>query len=243
MSDYLSLLIPLSPFMMARAVRVPPDMAPERALAALGLAAYRGVIVVHGGAGKMEASQVGVSQRFAVECLAPFARANQLVLVDGGTDVGVMKSLGWARQQVHGGFPLVGVLPYGCALYPGGPPADEKRVRLNSAHTHFIFVEGDEFGAESALMVGLLGAAGVPGLALVINGGEIVLREAQAHAARSHILVTGRGSGRVADELADPSSAARQSLPPETRLHVADITAPAECRALFERLLFSPAGS
>lgn len=240
MAETQSLLIPLSPFFLARAVRVPLEIAPAQALAALGLPPYRGIMVVHGGAAKMEAAFLDDVQRFADQCIAPFAQAHRILIVDGGTDVGVSSVMGLARQHVNGTYPLVGILPHGQALYPGGPPAAGERYALNGAHTHFILVEGDEFGTESDLMVGLLAAAGVPGLALVINGGEIVLREVQAHVARGSTLVTVRGSGRIADDLADPHSPVRESLAPGARLHVADLRSPEACTALFECLLLRP---
>jgi len=221
----------------ARAVRLPPEAPPAEALAALDLPPFRALVVVHGGAGAMEPQHAAVVRAWAAAALAPVAEAYQLLVVDGGTDTGTGQAIGAARQTTGARFPLLGVLPAGCALYPGGPPPDAARIPLNRWHTHFALVEGSAFGVESALLVGLLDAADAPGLALVVNGGQIVLDEVRAQAARGHRLAALRGSGRTADALADPASAERRSLPPGTRLAVVDADAPEQFRALIAELI------
>lgn len=237
MSEEARLTIPFGASHTARAVCVDPAVPPHRALDELALPPTEGVIVVHGGAGKMEEDLLGAVQRFASQSLAPFAQRERILVVDGGTDMGVSQIMGHARDSVQGTFPLVGILPHRYALYEGGPPANGERLPLNPSHTHFILVDGDAFGVESDLMVDMLSMTIKPGLALIINGGEIVLSEAQAHARRGHTLVTVRGSGRVADDLANPDHEARRSLALGARVYVADVNAPELCTVLLERLL------
>ncbi len=231
--------IPFDAQHVARAIRVPPDAPPAEALARLDLPPFRAMIVVHGGASAMEPQHAALVRTWAAAALAPLADAHAILVVDGGTDTGTGQALGAARQTTGARFPLLGVVPEGCALYPGGPPPEAQRIRLNPWHTHFALVEGSAFGVESALLVGLLGAVPVPGLALVVNGGQIVLDEVHAQAGRGQRLVALRGSGRAADALANPSSPERQALPPGTRIDVVEADLPDQFRVLVEGL-FSP---
>lgn len=221
----------------AGALHAAPDALASEVLAALSLPDYRGMVLVHGGAGGMSAELYPPVRRFLVEGLAPLAQEHRLLVVDGGTEVGVMRLLGEARQAVQGTFPLVGVLPQRFADYPGCPSTAEHRVPLSPYHSHFVFVEGDHFGAESGLLIAMLQASGRPGAAMVINGGDIVLEEAKAHAERGNPLITVRGSGRIADRLADPTSSEYAQLPDHIHLWVADIGAPQLLRTLLRQLL------
>lgn len=225
----------------AAAVQVGPQAAPQEVLAALGLSVYQGIIVVHGGAGAMERTSVPAVRAFLTEGVIPLAQAHALLVADGATQAGVTRLLGDARAAAGATFPLLGVAPHRYVTYPGGPPPGKDRYPLNPHHSHFIFVEGDQFGAESPLLVGLLRAAGVPGFALVIDGGQIVLQEVRAHALQHNPIVVVRGSGRTADRLADTASAERASLLPGARLYLTDVRTPATFAAMARRLLLLPA--
>jgi hypothetical protein len=237
MLDVTHIAIPFDQDNVAWAVRVPPNYSPQDTLSALALPFYRGIIVLHGGAGGMEPDRIEEVRRFLVTSLAPFAEQHRLLLVDGGTRAGAMQAMGDARHQIGGTYPLVGVCPSDLVAYPGGPPPGDPRCPLDAHHSHFILVEGSRFGVESALLVGLLRAAERPGFALIINGGKIVNHEAQAHAGQGNMLVTVQGTGRAADALADPTSDLRAALPPGTRLQVVDVHAPEAFTALLEQEL------
>jgi len=221
----------------ATAIHVPAQTPPPQALAALKLPPYEGALLVHGGAGNMEPELIEAVRHFVVNGLAPLAQDRNILIIDGGTQSGAARILGDARQAIDGTFPLVGVVPHRYVLYPGGPPFAPDRIPLNPAHTHFIFVDGEKFGVESGLMVGLLRAAGKPGLALIINGGDIVLNEVRAHSVMRNTLVAVKGSGRIADKLAEPDSAERRTLPSHVRLHVVDAKKPEDFVALVNGLL------
>jgi len=225
----------------AVAVQASPHTAPAQALAALGLPPYRGIIVIHGGAGAMERSAMPAVRAFLADAVVPLAQAHGLLIADGATQTGVARLMGEARAAARATFPLLGVAPQRYVTYPGGPPPGKERYPLNPHHSHFIFVEGDGFGVESPLLVGLLRATSVPGFALIVNGGKIVMEEVRAQAAQGNAIVILRGSGRAADRLADTASAERASLPAGTRLYLAEVRAPAAFGALARRLLSLPA--
>ncbi|GAB4421537.1 MAG: hypothetical protein Kow00106_18500 [Anaerolineae bacterium] len=225
----------------ATAVKAQPHTPPDQVLAALGLPPFRGVIVIHGGAGAMERSTVPAVSAFLADAVVPLAQTHQLLVADGATQTGVARLMGEVRAAARATFPLLGVAPQRYVTYPGGPPPGKERYPLNPHHSHFIFVEGDSFGVESALLVGLLRASSAPGFALIVNGGKIVMEEARAQAAQGNPVVILRGSGRAADRLADSASAERASLPAGARLYLAEVRAPAAFGALARRLLSLPA--
>ena len=225
----------------AVAICVEPHESPERVLAALALPLYRGTIVVHGGASALETPAMAPVRAFFAEGVVPLAEEHRLLVADGATQTGVARLAGEARAVAGATFPLVGVAPHRHATYPGGPPPGRERFALNPDHSHFVLVEGGKFGVESEFLVGLLRGASVPGLALIVNGGKIVLAEARAQAEQRNPIVIVRGSGRVADRLADSTSVERGALPPGARLYVTDIRTPLAFRALALRLLALPA--
>lgn len=231
--------VPFDATHTAQAIRVSPHVPPAAALAALDLPPYNGVLVFHGGAGKMEKDYMDAARQFLIRTISPLAQKHHLLIIDGGTQSGTAQILGEAREALNGTYPLIGVMPEGSVSYPtpDSPAADDDDNKLNRSHSHFILVEGSTFGDESELLVGLLRAAGCPGAAFVINGGDIVLTEAKMHGEQGNPIITLRGSGRLADRLADPTSTERRQLPPSTRLHVVNITDPQGCIDLLNRLL------
>jgi hypothetical protein len=196
----------------ARSVRA-SRAAPAAAVAdALGLAHPCPVLVIMGGAGKMDSESMKTTRSNIEDGLSRFAEEQQVAIVDGGTTAGVMGLLGFARKRRGYHFPLIGVAPEARVEYPGHNPPT-KQAELDPNHSHFVLVDGDDFGAESDLLASLGWALATEGrsgegqrpiLGIVINGGAIVKQEAHARATgtpRFPLLVL-EGSGRFADELA-----------------------------------------
>jgi len=222
---------------IASAVRVMPDTPPREALEALRLPPYAGMVVMHGGASKMTPEQIDTVRPLLTSVLAPLAEERRWLVVDGGTHAGAMAAMGEARRAIGGTFPLLGACPAGLIAYPGGPEPDDEHVPLDPWHSHFLFVDGDEFGIESDLLVGLLRAAEQPGVALIVNGGELVYHEALLHARLGNPLVIVAGTGRVADEIAAPNSERRKAMPPGAPLHIVSLEQMDEFAHLLDRLL------
>ncbi len=170
----------------------------------LGLRRGACALVLHVGAAL--ASQDVIDElRPMFEMLVPFASQNQIVIVDGGTSSGMVGMMGEARLDKNGTFPLVGVTPADHVLYPGQHDwnADDSRVPLEPNHTHFVLVKGGSWGIESQVLVSLGHVLARRPVALLINGGEIVRKEALMHARLGTPLLVLAGSGRVADEIID----------------------------------------
>ena len=80
------------------------------------------VLLMVGGAGGMDEA---ARQTLAVvlrDAVVPSVQRHGAVVVDGGTDSGVMRMLGHERAARGGGFALVGVAAAGTVRVPGGGP-------------------------------------------------------------------------------------------------------------------------
>lgn len=161
-------------------------------------------LVVIGGASKLSADDFARVQQLFTDVLAPLAQKWQAAVIDGGTDAGVMRLMGQARQQIGGDFPLIGVAPIDLATLPTQTDGGSDAAPLEQNHTHFVLVPGSNWGDESHWIAQLATAlAGHhPSVTVLINGGEVTWRDAlQSVKAEREILVIA-GSGRTADILA-----------------------------------------
>jgi hypothetical protein len=187
----------------ARLVRVSPETPPDAWLAALDLGSPRALVVVCGGAGGMNVREIEAVRPLIVDGLARLAAREQIAVLDGGTNSGVMALIG--EGAAHHGLtaPLIGVCPAAKVSWPENPNP-QAEAELEPRHSHFVLTPGEEFGAETEFLYALAGALGarLPSLALLINGGSIALRETLLNVRQRRPLVVFRGSGRAADVIA-----------------------------------------
>lgn len=174
------------------------------ALEAAGLPSPGPVLVVVGGAGRLDAAELKRLTPLFTDGLAPAIEQVGAVVVDGGTNAGVMRLLGDAREASSATFPLVGVAAEGTVCLPGATSDGTKAADLEPHHTHFVLVPGDQWGDESSWISAtasrLAGAA--PSLTVLVNGGDIAYRDAALSVEAGRPLLVIRGSGRAADEVA-----------------------------------------
>ncbi len=178
------------------------DVAP--AVAGLGLRGRRPVLVVVGGAaGLDEADKRRLFTLFS-QALLPIVTSRQAVVVDGGTDSGVMQLLGRARGEARASFPLVGVAAEKKVILPGDSAEPGDRAPLERNHSHFVLVPGSSWGDESPWLswVATEIAGSAPSATVLINGGEIAFQDV-AHSLEAYrpVLVVA-GTGRTADRIA-----------------------------------------
>lgn len=194
------------------AVRVSRSAAPRHVITALDLPHPTHTILISGGASRMEAQTVSILRAPIEDGLVRFLGSRSISLIDGGSTSGIMPLLGAARARRNYSFPLIGVAPEALVGYPGHALPDSP-VELDAAHSHFVLTDGDGFGAESELMIRLAytlsGRGTQKRLLIVVNGGDIVRKEAHLCSTREprFPLLVLEGSGRFADAL----SAARQT--------------------------------
>jgi hypothetical protein len=190
---------------VAKAVRVRADADASVALRLLGFDHAFPVIFISGGASNMSEDDKRLT-RTIIEAVVTFAEDHHCVIIDGGTEAGIMQMLGDVRKQRGHRFRLLGVTPFGKIEWPGHENA-EAEAELEDSHSHFILVEGSEWGAESHMIVRLTraiaGKNDQPAVGILINGGKIALQEIYLASTGEHRLsvIVLEGSGRAADEI------------------------------------------
>jgi hypothetical protein len=137
-----------------------------------------------------------------IEALGELAERVGAVVVDGGTDEGVMRLLGQTRARGRR-FPLIGVVVASLAAEPEATPSAEQ-ANLEPNHTHVVLVPGEKWGDEVVWIARvadvLAGAA--PSATALVNGGDIAYADADASIASDRPVLAIDGTGRTADAVA-----------------------------------------
>jgi hypothetical protein len=197
----------------AIAVFAPPTVAGEEAAAALELPRPRGLIVLNGGTSDLSPELEAALRRTLGAGIARVAIEEGLDLVTGGTDAGIFALLGEALDDERRA-PCVGVVPAGRVTWPGREwasgrrPNGEEPVPLEPNHSHFLLVDGDEWGEETDAMLALSDALSgdCPSLAVLAGGGAGARREVLAHVRSGREVIALDGTGRFAARLAEATA-------------------------------------
>lgn len=215
-------------------VETAPVLDGDALLERLDLPPTRGTLVVNGSTAPLDAGG-GPLHDVLARGVADVALADGLTVITGATDAGIFSLVGSALSAATA--PLIGVAPLGLVAWPGGPPAHADRQPLEAHHSHFVLVEGSEWGDETGTMLALAGALGrrAPSAAILCGGGPVAQLEALGHVRAGRPLVVLAGSGRLADDLAaavggdgPPRDQARHELVNEGDLVVVPLAAGAE---------------
>jgi hypothetical protein len=199
--------IPFSDGRFAPAIRQPLGGNPQDIVQLFGLVTPRPTIFITGGASQMTEDDITMTQEVVEGGIAAFAERYNITVIDGGTEAGVMHMIGEARQRNQYKFPLIGVAPVSKVSYPGYQNPNQEAV-LDEGHSHFVLVEGSEWGDESQTIVELTRtiAAGQPMIGVLINGGKIAEKDVYIATTQGEnpipILVLD-GSGRTATNIAN----------------------------------------
>jgi len=160
--------IPLHPGIPAHAANISDADEIRSALLQLEIPHPRSAIVLVGGA-----SGIGWLEKFpmrkAVSIVARLAEETQSVVIDGGTQAGVMTEIGRQRKHRQFTFPLVGV------VFDSLIMDEEPASVLDPNHTHFLLVPGQDWGDESAWIakIATAMAGDRQSITVLINGGDI----------------------------------------------------------------------
>lgn len=147
-------------------------------------------------------------------------------IVDGGTDSGVMRAIGQAREHAGAQFPLVGVAAERTVRWPGDE-GDADTAAVDANHSHIVLVPGQAWGDESPWLSAVADtlSTGYASVTLLANGGEIAYEDVHHSLAAGRPVVVLAGSGRTSDEIAsaraDPDTderAARIAASPLVRI-------------------------
>jgi len=179
-----------------RAVNITKDKKIQEALTQLEIPHPKPVIVLVGGAGG-----IGWLDKFpmrkAIGIVAKLAEETQSVVVDGGTQAGIMTEIGKQRKQKKLSFPLIGVV-FDSLLMQEQPGSI-----LDPNHTHFFLIPGEDWGDESAWISKI--ATAIAGdersITILVNGGNISRTDIEYSLLENRPIFVMRGTGRMADEI------------------------------------------
>lgn len=168
----------------------------QEALNALEIPHPKNVIVLVGGAGGM-----GFLDKFpmrkAIGIIAKLAEETKSIVVDGGTQAGIMSEIGKQRKRNKFSFPLVGV------VFDSLLMKEEPKNILDPNHTDFFLIPGDDWGDESAWIskIATSIAGNEKSITILVNGGEISQHDVQYSVLENRPTFIMRGTGRLADEI------------------------------------------
>ncbi|WP_375437795.1 DUF4231 domain-containing protein [uncultured Hymenobacter sp.] len=228
---------------VAVAVFPEPADGAEAVLSELAIGPYKAVLGLIGAADSIDQAVLPKLTQFFNRGIARAALEADAVLVDGGTQAGVMNLVGEGVASRGGYSTLIGVAPAALVTYPGNLAAG---VPLEVNHSHFVLVEGNSWGSETSMLFGLVQALAVktetppqtrkptapttsqvPALMVLVGGGPTAMQEVVRAVRLQLPLLVIAGSGGLADALA----AAWQTpdTPPDDPL-MAEILADGELR-------------
>lgn len=173
------------------------------ALGTLGVRCGRPVLVSVGGAGGMAPEQLAAVSSLVREHVVPALGRWRAAVVDGGTDSGVMRVMGEARDAAGATFDLVGVAARGTVADGSLPGSGPDAAGLDRHHTHVLLVPGHTWGDESPWLshVATVVAGSSPSVTLVVNGGEVTYADVSHAVAVGRPVVVVAGTGRTADAI------------------------------------------
>jgi hypothetical protein len=232
-------------------IRVQHQTDLPKALAESQLSLEVPVVVLVGGAGGLRVDELARLTPAITEGLIPAVEQVGAVVVDGGTDAGVMRLLGNGRETHSARFRLVGVAAEATVRISG----NHTRVNADAAdlephHTDFLIVPGSDWGDEAPWIAWtascLAGAA--PSLTVLVNGGTIAYTDATASLDSGRPLIVLAGSGRTADDIAaahrgHPTDPRAKHIAASHLLSLVDIDNPSALYRTVIRMLATPAAS
>jgi hypothetical protein len=179
-----------------RAVNISEEKEIQAALNELEIPHPKPVIVLVGGAGG-----IGWWDKFpmgrAIRIVARLAEETGSVVVDGGTQAGIMKEIGKQRQRNKFSFPLVGV------VFDSLLMKEEPESILDPNHTHFFLIPGEDWGDESAWIskIATVIAGDRKSITVLVNGGQISRTDVGYSILEDRPTFVMRGTGRMADQI------------------------------------------
>lgn len=180
----------------AGAANISDDGEIQQALTELNIPHPKPTIVLVGGAGG-----IGFMDKFpmkkAVGIVAQLAEESGSVVLDGGTQAGIMTEIGVQRKKHGYTFPLVGV------VFDALLMKEEPASILDPNHTHFLLIPGSDWGDESAWIskIATVVAGERKSITVLVNGGKISRSDVEYSLMAKRPTFVMRGTGRLADEI------------------------------------------
>jgi hypothetical protein len=228
----------------AKLIAPSPGVPMSGLIESLGIPPPKNLILLIGGADELDQKLTSRLTQLFSRGIARAAADAEALIIDGGTQAGVMQIMGQSIVDRGRKSSLLGVAPAGKVTYPGGPsvPANDS-APLDPNHSHFVLIDGNEWGSETETLFELAAGFNKPVLAILVNGGSIAKDELLQSVRRNWPVIVIEGSGRLADQVAALKEKPSQIEDPvfaeiveEGDLRIFPITGALED---FERMLFS----
>jgi hypothetical protein len=180
----------------ARAAYISKNSDIDKAIEELHISHPKTVIVLVGGAGG-----IGWLDKFpmrkAIGIVARLADETQSIVIDGGTQAGIMTEMGRQRKRNNFSFPLIGV------VFDSLLMKEDPQSILDPNHTHFFMIPGQDWGDESAWIskIATHVAGDKKSITILVNGGKISRTDVQNSRMENRTTFVMRGTGRLADEI------------------------------------------
>jgi hypothetical protein len=198
----------------ARAAVAGPRISAEKLLNALDLKRPRPILLVIGGAKSLDQDVAGRLERLLERGAVRAAGATGAIVLDGGTQSGVMAVLGEAALESDAEATLLGVAPARLVTFPNDARGLETAATpLDPNHSCFVLANSEEWGGETSLLFDLLDdlSDSEPRVALLAGGGEGALEEVRLATERGMPIVVIEGTKGLADDLARSRSTAKDA--------------------------------
>ena len=180
----------------AKAAYISDNADIDKAIEELHIPHPKTVIVLVGGA-----AGIGWLDKFpmrkAIGIVARLAEETQSIVIDGGTQAGIMTEIGRQRKRNRLSFPLIGVV-FDSLLMQQDPQSI-----LDPNHTHFFLIPGEDWGDESAWIskIATIIAGDKKSITILVNGGKISRTDVEYSLLENRPVFIMRGTGRLADEI------------------------------------------
>ena len=180
----------------AKAAHISDNNEIDKAIVEMQIPHPKPVIVLVGGAGG-----IGWLDKFpmrkAIKIIARLAEETGSVVVDGGTQAGIMTEIGEQRKRNKFSFPLIGV------VFDSLLMKKEPQSVLDPNHTHFFLIPGTDWGDESAWIsrIATVISGEKKSITVLVNGGDISRTDVGYSVLEDRPTFVMRGTGRMADQI------------------------------------------
>jgi hypothetical protein len=152
--------------------------------------------------------------QIVIQSIARFAEENHILVICGGTEVGIMGSIGQTRLASGYRFPLLRITLEKLASWPGGPKVKrflwwrENRWPLSNGYSHFILAPGNEFGEDSPWLAEAARylSRNKKSVTILANGGGVARKDVALSLEGKRPVIGVAGTGRLADSMAEEAS-------------------------------------
>ena len=165
----------------------------------------KAIILIFGGAANSLDTSTISHLNNLLDSVLQLAADSDVLIIDGGTKSGIMEIIGERASVLKAKPLLLGVAPAGKVTYPGVSNNGNVSgtVQLDPNHSHFILVEGNQWGDETKTLFEVVRAfdENVRVVALLAGGGEISKKEILLCVNNGWPIIVIEKSGYLADQI------------------------------------------